>query len=116
MRSIAVVVLGSVSLNAGAAVPDLLCQELKVALLNPVTLRTTEVRESRTLYRFKGGDLFLSGPDVKEYRYGRVVQQEPLRFGVGHKTLLFEDDFRRGTFVHVYTDEVRVSHASCNRT
>lgn len=99
-----------------AAIPDLLCQELKVALLDPVTLRTTEVNESRTLYRFKAGDLFLSSPQVKEYRYNQVVQQEPLRFSVGHKTLLFKSNFLRATFVHVYIDEVRVSHVSCNRT
>jgi hypothetical protein len=108
--------LMTVSPGLWAAIPDLLCQELKVVLLNPVTLRATEVTESRTLYRFKTGELFLSNPDVKEYRYNKVVQQERLRFTVGHKTLLFENDFRRATFVHVYADEVRISHASCNKT
>jgi hypothetical protein len=76
----------------------------------------TEVKESRTLYRFKAGDLYLSSPERSEYHYNKVVQQEPGRFSAGHKTLLFEGDFKRATFVHVYTDEIRISHVSCNRT
>lgn len=102
--------------SSWARIPDLLCQELKVVLVNPATLRTTEVKQSRTLYRFKAGDLFLSTPEVKEYRYNKVVQQETTRFIVGHKTLLFEEDFRRATFVHIYVDDVRISQVSCNRS
>ena len=99
-----------------ASVPDLICRELRVVLVNPGTLRTTELKDTRTLYRFKAGDLYLSTPDRSEYRYNKVEQQEPSRYSSGHKTLLFEADFRRGTFVHVYTDEIRVSQVSCNRT
>jgi hypothetical protein len=114
MRGIAVL-LTLVPVQVAAALPELLCQELRVALLDPVSLRTTEVKESRTLYRFAGGDLYLSNPQVKEYRYNKVVEQERRRFIAGHKTLLFDEELSRATFVHVYTDEVRVSHVSCNR-
>ena len=116
MKQLPVIALLVIAPTVHASVPDLLCQELKVVLVNPVTLRSTELKDTRTLYRFKAGDLFLSTPDRSEYRYNNVQQQEPLRYSSGHKTLLFEADFRRGTFVHVYTDEVRISHVSCNRT
>ena len=100
-----------------ASPPNLLGQELKVILIDPVSLRARDVHESRTLSRFASGNLFLSSPDRAEYLYGNVSQQEPLRFTSGHKTFLFDSpEHRRATFVHVYTDEVRVSHASCNRT
>ena len=115
VRWISGIALAVTAASSWAAVPDLLCQELKVVLVNPVTLRTAEVKESRTLYRFKAGDLYLSSPDLSEYRYNKVMQEEPTRYSAGHKTMLFENDFKRATFVHVYTDEIRISHVSCNR-
>ena len=94
--------------------PDLLCQELKAALVDPVTLRTNEITELRTLYRFNSGSLFLSSPDRSEYLYNKVQQMEQRRFSSGHKTFIFDETFRRGLQVHIYVDEVRISQMSCN--
>lgn len=71
--------------------------------------------ESRTLYRFKSGNLYLSSPDRTEYLYNTVREVEPMRYVSGHKTFQFESgEFRTAIFVHSHRDEVRVSRA--NRT
>jgi hypothetical protein len=100
---------------ACADIPDLVCQQLKVVHVNSRSLVVSEF-ESRDLYRFKAGKLLLSSPDRAEYLYGEVIETEPLRYAVGHKTLIFEfDDFRTAIFVHSYTDEIRVSRARCTK-
>lgn len=102
--------------SAVATLPDLVCQELKVVHVDPRTLKSREY-ESRTLYRFKPGKLFLSNPERREYLYNAITEIEPFRFASGHKTIIFEDSkFERVIFVHVYNDEVRVSRANCTRT
>jgi hypothetical protein len=101
--------------NALAAIPDLVCQELQALQIDPRSLKV-EAYESRTLYRFKGGKLYLSSPDRSEYLYNRVTETESLRYVSGHKTMHFESDsFRTLVLVHTYLDEVRVSRASCTR-
>lgn len=96
-----------------AAVPDLVCQELRVIRVDPQSLGVREF-ESRTLYRFRSGNLYLSSPDRTEYLYNKVVEVEPMRYVSGHKTLQFESaDFATAIFVHSYRDEVRVSRATC---
>jgi hypothetical protein len=100
--------------GAAGAVPDLICQELRVVQVDPRSLAVKEY-ESRTLYRFKSGNLYLSSPDRAEYLYSKVTEVEPMRYASGHKTLQFESaDFRTAIFVHSYRDEVRVSRASCS--
>jgi hypothetical protein len=100
---------------AGAALPDLVCQELRVIQVDPRSLRVQE-SESRTLYRFKSGNLYLSSPERAEYLYNKVIEVEPMRYVSGHKTLQFESaDFRTAIFVHSYRDEIRVSRASCTK-
>jgi hypothetical protein len=101
--------------QAHSAVPDLICQELRVVDVDPRSLKV-EAYDSRTLYRFKSGQLFLSSPDRGEYLYNKVTQTEPLRFVSGHKTIQFESDvFRTVILVHTYLDDVRVSRGSCTR-
>jgi hypothetical protein len=101
---------------AGAAIPDLVCQELRVVQVDPRSLQAQESK-SRTLYRLKSGNLYLSSTDRPEYLYNTVVEVEPMRYVSGHKTLQFESaDFRAAIFVHSYRDEVRVSRANCRRT
>jgi hypothetical protein len=100
----------------GATVPDLLCQELHVIQVDPHSMKVQEF-ESRTLYRFKAGNLYLSSPDRDEYFYNKVFEVEPMRYAAGHKTLQFETtDFRNAILVHAFRDEVRISRASCTRT
>ncbi len=99
-----------------AGIPDLVCQQLRVAHVDPQTLKSSEY-DSRDRYRFKSGKLFLSSPERTEYLYGSVTESEPMRFVSGHKTILFEDEkLEHAVFVHVYKDEVRVSRSSCTRT
>jgi hypothetical protein len=77
---------------------------------------TVKEYESRTLYRLKSGNLYLSSPDRTEYLYNKVIEVEPMRYASGHKTLQFESaDFRTAILVHSYRDEVRVSRANCTR-
>jgi hypothetical protein len=96
-----------------AGIPDIVCQELKVLFVEPISLSARSY-ESRTLYRFKGGNLFLSSPDQSEYLYNKVVEVEPNRYTSAHKTFIFDsDDFRSPLAVHTYKDEVRVSRLSC---
>ena len=100
---------------ANAAVPDLVCQELRVVQVDPRSLKVQE-HESRTLYRFKSGHLYLSSADRTEYLYNKVIEVEPMRYVSCHKTLQFESaDFRTAIFVHSYRDEVRISRANCTR-
>lgn len=100
---------------SGAAVPDLVCQELRVIQVDPRSLTVMEF-ESSTLYRFRSGSLYLSSPDRTEYLYNKVTEVEPMRYVSGHKTLQFESaDFRTAIFVHSYLDEVRVSRAHCTK-
>lgn len=99
-----------------APIPDLLCQELHVIQIDPHSMRVQEF-ESRTLYRFKAGILYLSSPDQDEYLYNKVVEVEPMRYTAGHKTFQFETaNFRNAILVHTFKDEVRVSHTNCTRT
>ena len=99
----------------GAQVPDLVCQELRVTHVDPKSLSVRE-DESRTLYRFRSGSLYLSSPDRAEYLYNKVSEAESMRYIAGHKTVIFEsEDFRTAILVHSYRDEVRVSRASCTR-
>jgi hypothetical protein len=100
---------------SGATLPNIVCQELHVVQVDPRSLRSNEY-DSRSMYRFSAGDLYLSSPDRVEYRYGSVVEVEPLRYVVGHKTIQIESsDFRSAILVHIYRDEVRVSRASCTK-
>jgi hypothetical protein len=118
MRQLALFLISAVTLFPGvgfAEIPDLICQELRVVHVDPRTLQSREL-ESRTLYRFKSGKLFLSSPDRSEYLYNTVTEVEFMRFVSGHKTILFHDSkFERATFIHANTDEVRVSNASCTK-
>ena len=109
-------ILALFPVSAMAELPDLACQELKIVHVDPRSLKNTEY-ESRTLYRFKSGKLFLSSPERSEYLYNAVTEIEPSRFVSGYKTIIFEDNkLERVIFVHVYNDEVRVSRAKCSRT
>jgi hypothetical protein len=109
-------ILAIFPLSAVAELPDLVCQELKVVHVDQKNLRTTEY-ESRTLYRFKSGKLFLSSPDRSEYLYNTVTEIEFLRFVSGHMTIIFESPkWEQAVFVHASRNVVRVSRAQCTRT
>ena len=99
---------------AAEDVPDMVCQELTVLNVNPLSLGTTKLN-SQTLYRFKGNDLYLSTPDKKEYLYNTVTMQEYGRFNSGNKTIIFSDmKSLNGIVIHSDASEVRVSKIRCN--
>lgn len=100
--------------NSWADMPDLICQETKALSVNSLNLKASELPNG-TLYRFKAGKLFLSGPGRAEYFYNTVADEELGRSRSGHKTLLFENDFADATFVHADTSDIRVTRVSCSR-
>jgi hypothetical protein len=95
-------------------IPDMVCQELTVLNVNPLSLDTTKLN-SQTLYRFKGNELYLFTPDSKEYLYSKVTMQEYGRFHSGNKTIIFSDmKSLNGIVIHSEASEVRVSKIHCN--
>jgi hypothetical protein len=99
---------------AAEDIPDMVCQELTVLNVNPLSLGTTKLN-SQTLYRFKGNELYLSTPDKKEYLYNTVTMQEYGRFNSGNKTIIFSDmKSPNGIVIHSEASEVRVSKIRCN--
>lgn len=116
MRSLLLALCLGASLGAIAApVPNLICNEAKVVYVDPRSLDIGK-SGSQTVYRFADGKLFLKPADRDEYLYGKVDELEPLRYGVGHKVVLFDgasSDFRSAVAVHTHRDEVRVSRLVC---
>ena len=97
--------------------PDLICLEGRVQDINPRTLQAKEYESSST-YRFADQKLYLKSAGRDEYLYGAVVEGEPGRYVVGHKTIYISTqapDAPVLQLTHVYKDEVRVSVARCNK-
>ncbi len=96
--------------------PDMLCQAREVLALNPKTFKTTQY-ESHEIYRFAKDKLFIQSPDREEYLYGKLTEIEPMRFIVGHKTIIFtSSEFTTATVIHSNDTEVRVVRLSRVKT
>ena len=105
--------LGALSPVHAGGMPDMICRELRTLNVNPVSFQAAKV-EDATLFRFGDGKLYLWHEGQPEYLYGKVRESEPMRYAVGHKTLLFTaPDYSAGMFVHSYVDEVRITHVKC---
>lgn len=97
--------------------PDLVCREGRVQDINPRTLQAKEY-ESKSIYRFADQKLYLKSAGRDEYLYGAVIDAEPGRYVVGHKTIYISIQAPNAPVLqltHVFKDEVRVSVARCNR-
>jgi hypothetical protein len=85
---------------AAATVPDMLCRASGATFIDGKTLVPSR-SEWSDVYRFSGGALLISGPNRREYFYGKLVEVEPGRFVVGYLTLQIDaQDERRMLVVH----------------
>jgi hypothetical protein len=108
-------------LSAGKAysqsVPDMVCHQLKIVNINPqsFTVKKTETDNIKEmdLYKISGGELFISSPNRKEYKYNKLVEIDKLRYYAGHKTLLFTQDYSGLITTHTYDDEIRIGKFRC---
>lgn len=100
-----------------AAMPDVVCHLEREAQVEPITFEM-KLSAPRQTYRFKNGELFISGPDRSEYLYGKLVEVEPGRFTVGHKTLLYGDIVAgrdRLLMFHADRLDMRITQFVCSR-
>lgn len=98
-------------------IPNLLCHQQIVVNINPKTFavkktETDDIKEM-DLYRIVNDELFISSPSRSEYRYNKLIEIEKLRFYSGHKTILFDKDFKSAISTHTYEDEIRVIKFRC---
>jgi hypothetical protein len=118
MRSLCVLALLAItSATYARPLPDLVCRETRLVFVDPISLAVQEY-ESRTIYRFKSGSLYILTTDRTEYLYNKVIEVEPMRYTSGHKVIQFEGngiEFHTAILVHTYRDEVRVSRAKCKQ-
>jgi hypothetical protein len=98
-------------------IPNMLCYQQVVVHINPKTFaikknETDNIKEI-DLYRIENDELYISSASRNEYRYNKLVEIENLRFYSGHKTILFEKDFKNAISTHTYDDEIRVMKFQC---
>lgn len=108
-------------LNTGYAqnLPNMICHQVSVVRINPTSF---EAKKSETnniqemdIYKIEDGELFISSPNRSEYRYNKLVEIEKNRYYSGHKTLLFDKDYKSAISTHTYDDEIRVIKFRCLR-
>jgi hypothetical protein len=86
-------------------IPNLVCQtadDLFVSFTERLEGKRYEPL-TQTLYRFSEGALYLSTPEIEEYKYGDVTSSERLRYAVGYKAINFTDESYRVAY-DVHTD------------
>jgi hypothetical protein len=118
MRAVCIIGLLAIASTASARpIPDLVCRETRVVVVDPRSLAVQE-QESQTIYRFKSGSLYITPTDRGEYLYNKVTEVEPMRYTSGHKVIQFEgngSEFHNAILVHTYRDEVRISRPTCKQ-
>lgn len=105
----------AVALSCNAEAADLLCSLNAEVRVSPSTLQASNIDVPRTTHWISGSDIYINDPSAgREYVYGKLVEAEPRRYRVGHKTYIFDDEARsRGIVVHASDDEVRISKLTC---
>lgn len=99
-------------------IPNMLCHQQLIVHINPKTFAikktdTDNIKEI-DLYRIENDELFISSQSRKEYRYNKLVEIENLRFYSGHKTILFDKDYKSAVSTHTYEDDIRVMKIRCS--
>ena len=98
-------------------IPNMLCTSQYIVHVNPVTFAVRRVEASNTqgidLYRIENEELYISSAERNEYRYNKLTEIEKHRFYSGHKTLLFDKDYKTVISTHTYDDEIRVLKLRC---
>jgi hypothetical protein len=57
--------------------------------------------------------VMISSAERNEYRYNKLTEIEKFRFFSGHKTILFDKDYKTAISTHTYDDEIRVLKFRC---
>ena len=98
--------------------PNMLCYPQMVVHIEPKTFAIRKTTSSdikeMDLYRIDKDELYIYSPTRAEYRYNTLIEIEDLRFYSGHKTLLFEKDYKSAISTHTYDDEIRVMKFQCS--
>lgn len=106
----------SINTNAYAALPpDLLCEQTAEIAVETSRLDASKSGPSGVIYRISRGALLISSSDRPEYVYGNLFEQEPGRFTVGHKVLLFDSRLTSAQMVHVHPVDIRIANFKCRR-
>ncbi len=96
--------------------PDLVCQEIKSKSIGLESLSNSDELKTKGLYKFKNGQLFLSGPAREEYLYGKVTEYEFGRYLSGYKSIVFSGkDFKAATVSHHDQTSVVISKLHCSK-
>ena len=98
-------------------IPNMLCTSQFVLHINPITFAARRAESSNAqgidLYRIEKDELYISSAERNEYRYNKLTEIEKFRFFSGHKTLLFDKDYKTAISTHTYDDEIRVLKFRC---
>ncbi len=109
--------LASYSTVYAQKIPNMLCHQKVVVHINPKTfaIKKTETDDIKEIdfYRIENDELFISSASRNEYRYNKLIEIENLRFFSGHKTILFERDYKTAISTHTYDNEIRIIKFQC---
>jgi hypothetical protein len=98
-------------------IPNMLCTSQFVVHVNPITFAARRVESSNAhgtdLYRIENQELYISSNERNEYFYNKLTEVEKFRFISGHKTMLFDKDYKTAISTHTYDDEIRVLKLRC---
>ena len=98
-------------------IPNMLCTSQFVVHINPTTFATRRNESSNTqgidLYRIENEELYISSAERNEYRYNKLTEIEKFRFVSGHKTILFDKEYKTAISTHTYDDEIKVLKFRC---
>lgn len=95
--------------------PELLCEQTAELSVEASRLETSRNGSTGVTYRLSRGALFISSNGRPEYAYGKLVEQEPGRFTVGHKVLLLDPQLTSAHVIHVHPVDIRIANFKCRR-
>jgi hypothetical protein len=117
-KSFFALTLVALSSSYAQKIPNMLCHQQIVVYVNPKTFETrkTETNDIKRidLYRIENDELYITSPTRAEYRYNKLNEIENLRFYGGHKTILFDKEYKSAISTHTYDDEIRVMKFKCS--
>jgi hypothetical protein len=96
-----------------AGIPNSVCRGEDVVIIRNADLKPERYRTT-DLYRFAGGNLYISSASREEYLYNEVRETEPGRYTSAHMTIIFHGtDFKNATAVHMDEIQTRVLKLRC---
>ena len=100
------------------SIPELVCQTVDelVVSFNERLEASRYDPMTQTLYRFSDGVLYLSTPEIEEYKYGDVKSSALLRYAVGYKAINFTNESYRIAYdVHIDWTGLTIRRLDCVR-